>query len=362
MTLLPNASSGGGAEATRAEMTGPEIKTGRSFWKFYAVLFLLLLAALVVVAAAMLGGSAENQVPPAGSGETVQAETPSAPDQTGPEPETPAPTVEPAPATEVSRENKDDGAPQSLLLAQNSAAEPVKIGDIYQDADGVWRNRPPLAANTVDSEFYQDANGVWHNRQPVQARLQTPNPNLDLGGILGQLMGAAGQPGAASSAPADIIGGLLSSGGLNLGGLLTSGSLEAGGGGDLLNAGSLEVLSNLLFNSAGGFDSLGLGTGSGLESGDLSGLFRIMETVLGASGGLAGPGGSRESAAPPRANVISSGSALRGLPPASSAPAATGGESGFSLDGYERFDPATAGRIESEWDYFDGSSVTGSSR
>lgn len=125
----------------------------------------------------------------------------------------------------------------------------------------------------------------------------------------------------------------------------------------LLNSGSLDALSGL-FNSDWGLNSSGLGgplgAAASLESGDISGLFQVMETVLGGSGGLTSLTPGRDHFAPaPRANVIFSSSALRGLPPAPAAQAtAAAPNPGFRLDGYEYFDPATAGQIESEWEFF----------
>lgn len=354
MTVSPNSSSGGGAEGTRLELTGPEKKTGRAFWKFYAVLLLFLVIALAVMAGVMLTGPAESPSPPAESTEPAPTPAPPTPDRAAPEPAAPAAADEPAPAAEtetaapdpaaeVFLENKNGDQPPSLLLAQNTAAEPVKIGDIYQDADGVWRNRPALVTdNTVDSEFYQDAQGVWRNRQPTPAQTRSSNSEPNLGGLLGQIMGAAAAPESGSSAPTDI-----------LSGLLTSGALDGLVGGELLNAESLEALGGLL-NSGGGLEP---GAIPGLESGDISGLIQMMDKVLGGSGGLAASGAGRESAAPPRGNVVSSGSAPLGRPAA-----AVGGESGLRLEDYEYFDPATAVQIESDWEFFDGSPGTRNQR
>lgn len=354
MTVNLNEPSSGGAEGTRAEMTGPEIKTGRTFWKLYVVLFLVIVAALAVIAGVMLSDSAEKPSPPPAVKPSETVGPNSRPEPATEEEDSVPAAAEPESPVEITSESKGG----SQALAQNSSPNPVKVGDIYQDQDGVWRNRPPAVTDTALSEFYQDENGVWHNRQPVTAA-PSASPATGLAGIFSQMTNPENRPESAApfsfpTGMADMLNMGAPADGTNLGGLLTSGVLQALGAGDLLSSGSLEALSGL-FNSAGGLDSLGLGGASGLGAGDISGLFNMFEGVLGGQSGLTGgfSGGKTTAAPPPRVNVISSGSALRGLPSASS-PAKKSGDSGFRLEGYERFDPAKAGQIESDWEFFVG--------
>ncbi len=316
-------------QAARRSVTGPEKKAvlGLTFWKLMAV-FLVLGAGLVLGLIGYLGYGVV--VSPPASEETAPDVPASPPPPTPASPDVPAaPDMPPA-----------SGAPE---VTSGPSSPPILVERPYLDEKGVWSladqtaPAPPPASgssrpvesravrpmiSTSTEVFYQDEQGVWRNTQ------------------------AGGQP--AASRPA-LGGGDLSA---------MSGLLSALGGGSAGGGGDLSAMSGLLSALGGGSSSGGgdlsamsgllsaLGGGSSSGGGDLSGLIQ----GLGALGGQAPvpspeDGLNRIHARPGDVGL------LAGSKTGGAAPPPVAGR-GLNIEGYERFDPAAAGTLKSDWEPF----------
>lgn len=250
-----------------------------------------------------------------------------------------------------------------------ASARTAKADQFYQDENGVWRNTgagdlPPARSEHI----YQDENGVWRNlSQSTGPDSASPAPVAasPAASLISGLLSQGGQ-GTAGTAPMDLLGGLLGGGavkGGDLGGLV--GSLMGGGqaGGDLSGlmgalmggqgqgGGDLGGLVGALMGGgqAGGDLSALMGalTGEGQSPGDLGGL---MESLINGRGLKTSRG--LEEGAP--LNVTRVRPQSFGPPPEKTrASQITSDSSGLNIEGYERFDPAQAGDIKSDWEFFD---------
>ena len=284
-----------------------------------------------------------------------------------------APAVPAAPAPEAG----PGQAPNNLLslglrlLTGGSAGQdwsgPVtvqaaKADQFFQDDNGVWRNTGTGESAPVRSEhIYQDESGVWRNlSQSTGPDSASPAP-VQANPMASLMSGLVSQGGDASGNPMDMLGGLLGGvgngggqGGGDLNGLV--GALMAGGGqgggGDLSG-----LMGSLMGGGQGGGGDLGglMGAlmGGGQGGGDLSGLMNgLMSSMAPAesSGSKASGGGG--AIAPLNITRVRP-QPVNTQPAASQASKITSNSTGLSLDGYERFDPAKAGEIKSDWQFFD---------
>lgn len=331
MTLNHHENSIEGASKTRAEMTGAEIKKGRTFWKIYTLLFLALAIALAATALIMIRQDQPYQQTPSVSGPQPDSDQPqisSQPDQDAPPPnyvpEPPAPLNEaPAEKSELTTLNANDGP---------SPLPEIKIADFYQDENGIWRN----GAKSNISEFYQDSQGIWRNRRPSPT-LTDPKPNgSNWASVVEQILSSYQNEGQHSNyqegpdSPQ------------KLGVLLTSGVIQALGGDDLLNENTLKAIGGFIDMAGniqsggpiGGLSSTGLNGAS--NSGDISHFIKMLT-------------GSQITSSP-RPNTIFT----RVNPVSSGADPALKTQQGLHLEGYEYFDPNKPDQVESDWDYFSG--------
>lgn len=244
--------SGGESQRDRiiADMNSDN-KRGKNLWLIFTILFLLAAGGGLAVLYNYYSNRPDS--PPAA------AEQPAPVPQFESVPEAGADTApaEPAlsnqaPAAAVQTSTAEE-APQQA----GHTKAPIQIGDIYQDPDGVWRNRD-RKDDYFTANIYKDENGVWRARKPEPAPTRR---------TAARRTGETGETGAGSMGLLDQIGPVISllgggsdgagdSGGMSLINMLLGSGQQDGGsligsilGGDAQAAG--ELMNNLLGGGLG---------------------------------------------------------------------------------------------------------------
>lgn len=247
----------------------------------------------------------------------------------------------------------------------------AKADQFYQDENGVWRNTGAGQQAPASSEhIYRDDEGVWRNLSQGSGPDSASPAPVAANPMASLMSGLVSQGGEAGGSPAvDLLGGLLGSGDLGSGGLaggdlvgLMGALLGGGGQGGGLAGGDLAGLMGALMGGGdqGGGDLGGL-MGALMGGGDLSGLMGTLMNggqggdlsalMNGLRPGMEPSGGGGEIA--PLNITRARPQAFDASGQASRASQITSGAGGLNLEGYERFDPAKAGQIKSDWEFFD---------
>ncbi len=174
--------------------TSKDTPRGRRFWILLTAAFLLCLAGFILVVTMKLFdffGPGKKSDVQAGPGPSISSTGPTE----GGVAAGPGPGVEKA-GSGGDIERRPSGGPDEK--PRTPAASSYQAGDIFQDSDGVWRNRPGDSVTATSRVapprgFYQNEAGVWQNRPEEPARSSLTSLGLEgaIPGLALDLLGGA---------------------------------------------------------------------------------------------------------------------------------------------------------------------------
>lgn len=298
---------------------------GPTFWKLFTAFLFFGPAVAVFLLGYLIYGTVASEDKP----ETLLIQVPAEEAAPGPhlvtaEVAVPAAETGPGPAPNLFSLglNLLTGGGLGQNLSGPAAIKVAKADQFFQDENGVWRNTGAGESPPVQSEhIYQDESGVWRNLSLGAGPNSASPAPVDANPIASIMSGLVSQGGETSGNPLDMLGGLLGGGvgndGGDLGGLM--GALMGGGG-------------------QGG--------------GDLPGLIGLRPLMAPPGAGSANTPSGVAEIAPLNVTRVRPQS-FDSRPDQLQASQITSNSTGFGLEGYERFDPAKAGEIKSDWEFFD---------